>query len=300
MDSNSFLLYLIDKSSSAKKEDLKSKITTLQNVELPDDFKQVLDSFYTEESAKSKNEISEFYRQKFDEDEKRIVNSKLTQQGFNQHEIDEILSLPKEIRSERMLKIFDSKVQDKYKLSQTEKDLQYEAKIKLLEDKIIGYQAQYIEYDNKIERIKKEEATKAELKSLINGLPFSTSNNSLPKQEASKFLYQRIQDQLLADNFSILFKNGSPILVKKDDETSHIFDEKNNVVDANRYINDIARNLNLLESPNNLNQNINYSTTSSNNSTLYYQYNTKTNNNSHERSNQYIKSTVSQILNKNK
>lgn len=249
MDSKKFLGDFISKASLSPEEldKLKGELEGKPTIDIPDKFSELLDKFLTEETAKSKADVKLHFENRVAEEENKVMVSKLMEEGFSKEDIERIVSSKRDEKYAAILKAADIKLQKKYTATQSEKDSEYEAMLRIKNEEIEVLKNRYSSLMVTANSAGIEAENKMLLKNFLNSLPIKSGKNDIPREKALNILYQEVKEAFDTEDANIKFINGKPTLVRKSDETAIVLDVRNNIVDANRFVIDIANKLKLLE-----------------------------------------------------
>jgi len=246
MKADFLIKQVLNKVNVPNKSELEEAISKLPNLDIPDDFEAVVQSFaslHTEDSAKSHKGLAEYHTNKYKDNFSKAMTAKIQASGFNESEIDEVLKQPFEDRWESIMKIALEKERGKFSLSESEKVKLAEDRAAREKERADRLQQANIEKEFSYKRQMEEQLMEYDLYNFVAGMPI---NDNIPKDEAIKLIVDKAKARMQAANAK-LTRSGSQLrIVQADDTALDFYDEKNNPVYLQAFVEDTMASLNLL------------------------------------------------------
>lgn len=228
-----------------KKNQYYDKLQAAGNVDLPDDFEEILNKFETlhsEKSAIANRNIADKVFDKRKKDIDKATGARLSELGFSQSEIESILSLPIEDRASKIASLTDDKAKSKYNISESERIKQESEAARREKERADRLQQQMLESEKRLKQDYEKERVNIRLQYYVNNLP---KNDVIPSDKANILVINELQQMLARDNAKIIEVAGALKVVNADDEAQDVYDERNMRINLEEYVKRAIREVKL-------------------------------------------------------
>jgi len=228
-----------------KKNQYYDKLQAAGNVDLPDDFEEILNKFETlhsEKSAIANRNIADKVFDKRKKDIDKATGARLSELGFSQSEIESILSLPIEDRASKIASLTDDKAKSKYNISESERIKQESDAARREKERADRLQQQMLESEKRLKQDYEKERVNIRLQYYVNNLPKS---DVIPSDKANILVINELQQMLARDNAKIIEVAGALKVVNADDEAQDVYDERNMRINLEEYVKRAIREVKL-------------------------------------------------------
>lgn len=228
-----------------KKNQYFEKLQSLQNIDLPDEFEEVLNKFETlhsEKSAVANRNIADQVFEKRKKDIDKATGARLVEIGFNGPEVESVLLLPFEERAMRIAQLMEEKAKNKYNITESERIKQETETARREKERADRLQQQMLDTEKRLKQDSEKQLTNIRLQYLINAVP---KNDVIPPDKANVLIFSELQSMLARDNAKVIDVNGTLKIVNNDDESQDVYDERNMRITMEEYIKKAIREVKL-------------------------------------------------------
>jgi hypothetical protein len=245
MKADFFLKQVLNKVNVPNKTELEEALARIPNLDIPDEFETVVQGFanlHTEDSAKSSKTLAEYHVNKHRDNATKAMTSKMQADGFETAEIDEVLRMPFEDRWQSIAGIVKEKERKNYSLTESERVKLAEDKAAREKERADRLQQVNIEKEINMKRQWEDQLMEYDLHGFVSNMAF---NDNLPKDKAVKLVVDEVKSKLNGANAKLTRSGNQLRLVQADDTALDFYDERNNPVYLQAFVENVMQENNL-------------------------------------------------------